>query len=331
MRLSLHSRGGLKSGVLVSLILGCAAASFAQDLGEIARQERERRKEQPARSTHVYTNDDLERQHILVPEDRARVLAARGSGSNPVVQVAQAPASRAPDVVVESPTAIVIADPPAPTATPAAPIPAAVAADSAAPIARSPFSDGRVTAQPKLSPVDAIRRLVQEASGQEHPATVTHRRAPPVIFYIPFGIRPPPAARIRSVRGRTSTSHVARTVFSRPERHDQILNQGPVDLGVAGVVTVERGDSLWALAKRYLGSGRRWRELAALNTQILNPNVLHAGEWICLPPGNIQSADQKISPRARAPAATAQASALVAPPAAAFAMQIANHRPLTRP
>lgn len=318
----LHSRGGLKSGVLVSLILGCAAASFAQDLGEIARQERERRKEQPPRSTYVYTNDDLQRQHILVPQDQARVLAAHSGASNPAVQVAQAPASPAPVVVAASP---------APIETPGASVSAPVATKLAAPISRPPVSASAVTEQPKLSPLEAIRRLVQEASARGRPATATHRQKPPVTAYIPFGTRPSLPARAKPVRRETVADLVSRAVLSRPQRRRAVLDQEPVDLGVVGVVTVERGDSLWALARRYLGSGRRWRELAALNTQILSPNVLHVGEWICLPSGNIQTAHQKITPRARAPAATARASALVAPPAAAFAMQVASHRPLTRP
>jgi len=320
MRLLLHSRGGLKSGVLVSLILGCAAASFAQDLGEIARQERERRKEQPARSTYVYTNDDLQRQHILVPEDQARVLAARGDASNPAVQVAQAPASPAPLAAAGSPAAV---------ATAAAPVSAPVAARAAALISHSTFSPSAVMVQPKMSPLEAIRRLVQEASVQERRPAATHRHAPPAIAYSPFGVRMSPAAQSKLARRETATNPVSRTAFVRARRH--LAKLEPVDLGVADVVTVERGDSLWALARRYLGSGRRWRELAALNSQILNPNVLHVGEWICLPSGEIQTAHQKISPRARAPAATAQASALVAPPAAAFAMQVSNHRPLTQP
>jgi len=317
MRFLLHSRGGLKSGVLVSLILGCAAASFAQDLGEIARQERERRKEQPPRSTYVYTNDDLQRQHILVPEDQARVIAARSGASNPAVQVAQAPASPAPIVAAAST---------APVATAAVSVSGPVASEPAAPISHSPVSASAVIVQPKLSSLEEIRRLVQEASVR--PAA-THRHAPPAIAYSPFGVRMSPAAQAKPVRHEIAPSSVSRAAFVRPRR--PLASPEPVDLGVAGVVTVERGDSLWALARRYLGSGRRWRELAALNSQILNPNLLRVGEWICLPPGNIQTAHQKISPRARAPAATAQASALVTPPAAAFAMQIANHRPPTRP
>src|ERR1019366_10009528 len=96
MQPSPQRRIGLKSGVLVSLVLFSAAASFAQDLGDIARQERERRKEQPPRATYVYTDDDLKRQHILVPEDQARVLATRRSTSTPAVQVSQLPVPAPP-------------------------------------------------------------------------------------------------------------------------------------------------------------------------------------------------------------------------------------------
>src|SRR5579862_1081205 len=109
MRIAFHWCGGLKSGVLVSLILGCATASFAQDLGEIARQERERKKEQPDRAAYVYTNDDLQRAHILVPEDKARALAAREAATKPEAQVAQTPAASvaaAPVVAANSPAPI---------------------------------------------------------------------------------------------------------------------------------------------------------------------------------------------------------------------------------
>jgi nucleoid-associated protein YgaU len=48
-------------------------------------------------------------------------------------------------------------------------------------------------------------------------------------------------------------------------------------------VRVVGGDSLWKLAQRYLGSGGKWRELAALNPQIVDPRWLQIGEWIRLP------------------------------------------------
>jgi nucleoid-associated protein YgaU len=304
----------------VSLILFCAAASFAQNLGEIARQERERKKEQPPRAAYVYTNDDLQRQHILVPDDRARALAARGSTSDPAVQAAQTPAPAVPLVVAVSP---------APIATPSASVSAPIDAAPVAPISRPPVSANAGTVQSKPSPLEAILRAVREASVQKRPAAPAHRLPQPVIAYIPFGVRPSPATQTKPVRNEIATVPVSRMVSSRPQRH--LTSPEPVDSGMAGIVAVERGDSLWKLAKRYLGSGTRWRELASLNSQILNANVLHVGEWICLPSGDLQIARQKITPRACAPATIAQASAQITEPSTAFAMQIASHRRLTQP
>src|SRR6516164_438600 len=41
-----------------------------QSIAEAARQERARKESQEKKSIHVYTADDLKRDHILTPEDR---------------------------------------------------------------------------------------------------------------------------------------------------------------------------------------------------------------------------------------------------------------------
>lgn len=45
--------------------------------------------------------------------------------------------------------------------------------------------------------------------------------------------------------------------------------------------TVVRGDTLWAIAKRYLGDGSKYQQLAKLNN-ISNPNVIRVGQVIKL-------------------------------------------------
>ncbi|MEG6615395.1 LysM domain-containing protein [Peptococcaceae bacterium 1198_IL3148] len=45
--------------------------------------------------------------------------------------------------------------------------------------------------------------------------------------------------------------------------------------------TVVRGDTLWAIAKRHLGNGARYPELAKLNN-ITNPNLIYIGQVIRL-------------------------------------------------
>jgi nucleoid-associated protein YgaU len=308
MRFLPQWRVGLKSGVLVSLTLFCAAASFAQDLGEIARQERERKKEQPPRATYVYTNDDLERQHILVPEDKARVLAARRSPSTPAVQVAQIPDPAAP-----------VAALPAPVSTPPAPVSA-----PPAPASDLPVSANAVMVVPTPALVETPPRAVPADLARNQPRAQLSAQS--VIRRVPSDALSS-AAEKKSGRHVVVTGLASRSHSSRERRDRATRDPEPADSGTADVVTVERGDSLWKLAKRYLGRGARWRELAALNTQILNANVLHAGEWICLPSGNLQTARQTITPRARAPSTIAQTNVLLASPSGVFTAQIASHQP----
>ncbi|KAI4344566.1 hypothetical protein L6164_011778 [Bauhinia variegata] len=44
--------------------------------------------------------------------------------------------------------------------------------------------------------------------------------------------------------------------------------------GAPATTKVLPGDTLWSISSRVLGSGARWKELAALNPHIRNPNVI---------------------------------------------------------
>ena len=46
--------------------------------------------------------------------------------------------------------------------------------------------------------------------------------------------------------------------------------------------TVVKGDSLWAIARRFLGDGSRYPEIARLN-QIPNSNLIYPGQVLRLP------------------------------------------------
>ncbi len=106
---------GFMVGLAVSLLLFSDMTGFGQSLGDIARQERERKKDQATHATHVYTNDDLKKSRILLPEDLARVRDA--------IQNQREAALQRLDVVMPLPisapsaaalTALQIAPPPAP-------------------------------------------------------------------------------------------------------------------------------------------------------------------------------------------------------------------------
>lgn len=48
--------------------------------------------------------------------------------------------------------------------------------------------------------------------------------------------------------------------------------------------TVEGGDSLWAIATKFLGDGTRWKEIYELNTDtISNPNLIYPGQILRIP------------------------------------------------
>ncbi|MDR0294322.1 MAG: LysM peptidoglycan-binding domain-containing protein, partial [Oscillospiraceae bacterium] len=48
--------------------------------------------------------------------------------------------------------------------------------------------------------------------------------------------------------------------------------------------TVVGGDTLWGIAKRFLGDGTRWPEIHALNRdKVSNPNLIYAGQVLTLP------------------------------------------------
>ena len=55
-------------------------------------------------------------------------------------------------------------------------------------------------------------------------------------------------------------------------------------------VTVLRGDSLWRLARTYLGSGARWQSISFLNRHPGSPHLIRAGEVVLIPVSGPQRA-----------------------------------------
>src|SRR5579872_3508391 len=59
-----------------SLVFVTAVPGFAQDLGALAREAQARKDAQPFHINHVYTNEDLQRPQILLPEDQHAAASA---------------------------------------------------------------------------------------------------------------------------------------------------------------------------------------------------------------------------------------------------------------
>src|SRR5258707_11647782 len=69
--------------VFVSCAVFGAKQCSAQDVAEAARQERAQKESKQKKSKHVYTEQDLRREQILTPEDRAQVEAKKNQLAAP--------------------------------------------------------------------------------------------------------------------------------------------------------------------------------------------------------------------------------------------------------
>lgn len=67
-----------------------------------------------------------------------------------------------------------------------------------------------------------------------------------------------------------------------PEAMPEVSPQAP---GEAQAYTVQRGDTLWDLAKERLGDGTRWHEIYDMNKDLIgsNPDLIHTGAQLNLP------------------------------------------------
>ena len=46
---------------------------------------------------------------------------------------------------------------------------------------------------------------------------------------------------------------------------------------------VQKGDTLWSIARKYYGKRRYWKKIWNANSAITNPNRIYAGQTIILP------------------------------------------------
>lgn len=48
--------------------------------------------------------------------------------------------------------------------------------------------------------------------------------------------------------------------------------------------TIEKGDTLWKIAQRFLGDGAKWKLIHAANADVIrNPDLIHPGQVIRIP------------------------------------------------
>jgi nucleoid-associated protein YgaU len=275
---SIHKRsvcGSLRlciPGVLVFALAAVGAAqSYAQDqdVAEAARKERARKQSHQKKPRHVYTAEDLKREHILSPEDRAQVEAQK-----------QQPVPAGPQDAVDGSSVASGSDTQSlPANAPLGDVTRRLRRQKESQkLERSaefhlPFSDAPVFASPK-PPVQPLRPPISATKPAVPPATPFHapvRRSP---FERPRFLPPAPAAP-RTLVSPLPAPHALPT--PPPAR------VAPSLMAKLTVVTVQPGDSLWKLASQRLGSGRRWQELLSINPGLRDPNVIKVGSQLVLP------------------------------------------------
>jgi len=279
-----------------------ARQSSGQDLGALARQEQARKEAHPVHANHVYTNDDLQRPRILVPDDSLATETARNkiisvAPSQPPAVEAGVPEVSLGEVARKYQKQKLAHEEHAPEAQPAV----AAHVYSNDDLVRDKILTPEDTAVYKAAlekPVPALGETAAEktpdvVAAAETPlgdlARVAYQRAKQEVevqvastFQIPqeWASLKLHVYRKHSARSTQRMARLARaTAPHRMQPRTPELRQEARKFGFE-VVTVRSGDSLWKLARRHLGHGVRWRALLAANPEIRNPFQLKVGATI---------------------------------------------------
>jgi len=256
--------------VFVSCAVFGATQCSAQDVAEAARQERALKESKQKKSKHVYTEQDLKRDQILTPEDRAQVEAKKNQLAAPAAEKSQ----EAVD---------------AQSLPPDAPL-----GDVARRFRKQkhsqklqqsaefhlPFANAPALASPK-PPVMPLRPPVSKPAPPrfapyQPPVKRSPFERPKVFFSAPALVMPsrPPAVRVTPSKP-AAPSPVAPVAPVVP-----VVPKGTAKLNA---VIVRPGDSLWKIAEQTLGKGLRWHELLSVNPTIRDANHIVVGSQIYLP------------------------------------------------
>lgn len=264
-----------------------------QSVAEAARQERARKETQQKKSKHVYTAEDLKREHILTPEDRAQLEARKNQQLSPTNTqqpqdtVAVSAVAQDANHSAAKPDANAAASSANSTNVPLGDVARRLRKEKQSQqLQRSaqfhlPFADAPVLASPKAP----AQPLVPPATV---PSTVVNPAPRVVVLLRPFVKRSPfERPRVLPARPVVSVPHtltpappVPRLL---PEPSAPRVSPSAVISGKLIIVTVKPGDSLWKFAASRLGNGGRWQELLALNPGLHDPNVLQVGSEIVVP------------------------------------------------
>jgi len=283
-----------RDAILIGLVLVCfsAAPTRAQDVAEAARQQKTAKQAEPKALEHVYTEDDLKRDVILTPEDRARMEARRKQFTIPgklnakqllsndaqgesLGEIARRyrleKAAREAELAMKKRFTAFPYEVSAPSlAAPAPPVGTLTVPDSDLPVL------GRTKPLvPDLSPVSLPRLPHAHARispFQPRPLSQMSFAPPNRLVVQPAPPVPPPVVR-------PTEQKVAQAI-------EENVQPSQTMIAPAGekCVQVQPGQSWWKLAELYLGNGGRWPELKKLNADVDGPpDLLEAGRVVVVP------------------------------------------------
>jgi nucleoid-associated protein YgaU len=278
--------------ILCTLSLCAARSSNAQDMAEAARQEKARKAAKQKPPAHVYTNEDLQRSQILMPEDRAHIEARKKNVTLPP------------------------ADENSPAIAPSQDTQQATSSESLGEIAR------RLRAEKVARQGEQARKLPQPAPFKldlPHDAVLAHPKPPARPLLAPSTV---PSSFPRIVKPSVNSGAVKHDPFSRaiiPAPPRSVISTPSLKSvapppsarstadAVPGVappivvppttihpspvnskhrpdsVRVQTGDSLWNLSRQYLGKGSRWQEWLTRNPGMGDPRGLQPGAVLLVP------------------------------------------------
>jgi nucleoid-associated protein YgaU len=282
-----------------------------QDVAAAARQERARKEAQQKKSQHVYTEEDLRRAQILIPEDRAQIEARKIQQAPPAAEKSEQAVdaeSLPPDAPLgdvarhfrqqkQSQKLQQTADfhlPVADAPKLASPNPTVLTSPEP-PVFVSPkprvFNLPKPLLQPRLPNIS--NPLAPRFAPYRPPTKRSPFGRPKFLVPEPTMASPTrPTVEFERVVPSRSATVPKLSAPTRPLASPTSPAKPPVaprSSTQPNVITIKPGDSLWKLAKQNLGSGLRWHELLSANPNILNPNRIFAGSQLALPPANSYS------------------------------------------
>ena len=265
-----------------------------QSVAEAARQERTRKENQQKKSKHVYTAEDLKREHILTPEDHAQLEARKSHSAAP------ANTQQPQETIVGSAaakdgnlSAVAAGAAAAESSTNSTNVPLGDLArrlrkeKQSQQLQRSaefhlPFADAPVLASPKAPAQPLVPPAVTVPPTMVNPAPRVVAPLRPFVKRSPFERprvlpAPPMVATPHALTPAPLASRALPSPIAPP------VSSSPAISGKLTIVTVKPGDSLWKFAAARLGDGHRWQELLALNPDLRNPDVLQVGSEMVVP------------------------------------------------